>query len=360
MMPISVSAEALLAASPDALIVADISGRIVLTNVGARTLLGYSEAEFNGLSVDDLLPERLRAVHSAHRASFAEKPTARPMGTGIGLSARARDGREIPVEISLSPLHTAEGLWVLAALRDVTAKKRSEEALRDAMLEAEAANRELEAFSYSVAHDLRSPLRSIDGFSQALLEDYGAQLDDGGRDMLGRVRGAAKRMGQLIDDLLGLSRVSRAEVRRETVDMTALAEDVAERLRQTHPGRDIQLSIAPQLAAQGDPRLLRIVFENLLGNAWKFTSKRGTAQIEVGKGKEDSPAAFFVRDNGAGFDMTYASKLFGAFQRLHKQTEFEGTGIGLATVQRVVRRHGGTVWAEGAIDVGAVFYFTLP
>lgn len=360
MMPASVSAEALLAASPDALIVADVSGRIVLTNVGARTLLGYSEAELEAMSVDELLPERLRAAHAGHRARFAESPAARPMGSGLGLWARARDGTEIPVEISLSPLRTEDGLWVLAALRDVTAKKRSEEALREAILEAEAANRELEAFSYSVAHDLRSPLRSMDGFSQALLEDYGAALDDQGRDMLERVRGAAKRMGQLIDDLLGLSRVSRAELRRETVDLTSLAQDVAERLQQAHPGRDVKLSIAPDLRASGDPRLLRIVFENLLGNAWKFSSKRATARIEVGASPVGQEAAFFVRDNGAGFDMSYASKLFGAFQRLHKHSEFEGTGIGLATVQRVIRRHGGKVWAEGAIDAGAVIHFTLP
>ncbi len=219
---------------------------------------------------------------------------------------------------------------------------------------------ELEAFSYSVSHDLRAPLRGIDGFSQALLEDYADQLDDQGKHYLQRVRAGAQRMGELIDDLLKLSRVSRAEMRTSPLDLSLLAREVADRLKQSEPQRQVELVIAEGLTAHGDPQLLRVALENLIGNAWKFTSKKADARIEVGRALRDDRAAFFVRDNGAGFDMAYVGKIFGAFQRLHEATEFPGTGIGLATVQRVIQRHGGKLWAEGEIDKGATLYFTLP
>jgi len=226
-------------------------------------------------------------------------------------------------------------------------------------IQLEAANRELEAFSYSVSHDLRAPLRGIDGFSQALLEDYADTLDDQGRDYLRRVRSATQRMAGLIDDLLNLSRITRGELRREAVDLSAQARSVAEQLRQAQPERQVEFHIADGLTAEGDPRLLRIALENLLGNAWKFTGKTDPAVIEFGLRRERGEAIYFVRDNGAGFDMAYAGKLFGAFQRLHDVREFEGTGIGLATVQRIIRRHGGRVWAEGESGHGATFHFTL-
>ncbi len=222
--------------------------------------------------------------------------------------------------------------------------------------ELEWKNKELEAFSYSVSHDLRAPLRSIDGFSQALLEDYVDKLDGEGKRYLRYVRESAQQMGHLIDDLLSLSRVTRSEFLRERVDITAIVRDVVARLQQRSPERQVELAVTEGLATDGDERLLTIVFENLLGNAWKFTGKRAAARIEVGAGDVDGQFAYYVRDNGAGFDMTYAEKLFGVFQRLHSTTEFEGTGIGLATVQRVVRRHGGRIWADGK---GATFYFTL-
>ncbi len=224
----------------------------------------------------------------------------------------------------------------------------------------EAANKELEAFSYSVSHDLRAPLRSIDGFSQALLEDYADRLDEQGRDYLSRVRAASQRMAQLIDDMLKLSRVTRAALRREEVDLSALAQEIAAELRRAQPGREVEFTVASGLRTHGDPKLLRIALENLLGNAWKFTGKRSGARIEFGMTHRDSGAAYFVRDNGVGFDMAYAGKLFGAFQRLHDSREFPGTGIGLATVQRVIHRHGGKVWAEGKVEKGATFYFSLP
>jgi two-component system NtrC family sensor kinase len=225
--------------------------------------------------------------------------------------------------------------------------------------ELECKNKELEAFSYSVAHDLRTPLRSVDGFSQALLEDYTDKLDDVGKQYLRYVRESAQQMGQLIDDLLSLSRVTRGDFEREQVDLTAITSSVATRLQKRHAGRKVELVVADGLVAAGDVRLLTIALENLLGNAWKFTSKRANARIEVGSSNNRGRRTYFVRDNGAGFDMTYASKLFGVFQRLHSVSEFEGTGIGLATVDRVVRRHGGRIWAEGEVGSGATFFFTL-
>jgi light-regulated signal transduction histidine kinase (bacteriophytochrome) len=225
--------------------------------------------------------------------------------------------------------------------------------------ELAAANRELEAFSYSVSHDLRTPLRSIDGFSQALLEDYGEKLDAPGKEYVARVRTASQRMGQLIDDLLGLSRTTRHKMQVEDVNLTELASVVVAEIKQRQPERQVEFAIAPEVTVKGDGKLLRITLENLLGNAWKFTAKQPQARIEFGVTQHEGKPAYFVRDNGAGFDMTYADKLFGAFQRLHQANEFEGTGIGLATVQRIIHRHGGKVWAEGAVGQGATFYFTL-
>ncbi len=235
----------------------------------------------------------------------------------------------------------------------------SNEQLRRAKLEAEAANRELDAFSYSVAHDLRAPLRSLDGFSAALLEDYASNLDEEGRQYLAYIRGAAGQMARLIDDLLELSRVTRSDLKREPVDLTEMARAIAARLQSTSPERQAEFIIADGLAANADRGLSTIVLENLIGNAWKYSGKRPQARIEVGITTREGRDAYYVRDNGAGFDMAFARKLFGVFQRLHSAREFEGTGIGLATVQRIVRRHGGSIWADGQVDHGATFYFTL-
>ena len=224
----------------------------------------------------------------------------------------------------------------------------------------ERANAELEAFSYSVSHDLRAPLRAIDGFSQALLEDYAGKFDDTGLDYISRVRSGAQRMGRLIDDLLKLARVSRGDFIRESLDLTAMAEDVVADLRSNEPERDLEISILPGMVAQGDSRLMRIALENLLSNAWKYTSKKQETRIEFGLCHQADEDCFYIKDNGAGFDMTYADKLFGAFQRLHDTHEFSGTGIGLATVQRIIHRHGGHIWADAKVGKGAVFYFTLP
>jgi signal transduction histidine kinase len=239
------------------------------------------------------------------------------------------------------------------------AHEELEQRVQDRTAQLAAANKELEAFSYSVSHDLRAPLRSIDGFSMALLEDYGERLEAEGKDQLQRIRAATQRMGMLIDDLLNLSRMTRAEIRKEVVNLSALAHSVAASLREAQPERDIEFRIEERLEAKADPRLVQVIFENLFGNACKFTSKRDSAYVEFGKTRHNGSSAYFVRDNGAGFDATYASRLFGAFQRLHGAAEFPGTGIGLATVQRIVHRHGGEIWAEGAVEKGATFYFTL-
>jgi light-regulated signal transduction histidine kinase (bacteriophytochrome) len=242
-------------------------------------------------------------------------------------------------------------------VRHINAELEQRVADRTAALEA--ANKELEAFSYSVSHDLRTPLRSIDGFSQALLEDYGDVLDKTGHDYLRRVRAAAQRMAELIDDMIMLARVTRSEMHRTTVDLSALAQSIAANLQAADPDRQGTWQIAENVTAEGDTRLLRVALENLLGNAWKFTGKQPTATITFGTTDRDGERVYFVRDDGAGFDMTYANKLFGAFQRLHDLNEFPGTGIGLATVARIIHRHGGRVWAEGAVGKGATFYFTL-
>ncbi|MBI5232432.1 MAG: HAMP domain-containing protein [Coriobacteriales bacterium] len=234
-----------------------------------------------------------------------------------------------------------------------------EDRVRRRTSELEASVQELEAFSYSVSHDLRSPLRAIDGFSAALIEDYWDTLDEQGRDDLGRVRDNARRMGELIDSLLKLSRFSRQEMKLQDVDLSCIASDVAEFLQHADPERSVTFEIAPDVYGQGDPSLLRVVIDNLMSNAWKFTSKRPSATIEFGSREQDGQTVYFVKDDGAGFDMAYASKLFGAFQRVHGQAEFPGIGIGLATSARIVHRHGGRIWAEGEPEKGATFSFTL-
>ncbi len=475
---------ALLESAPDAIVIADPKGRIELANAQAEKYFGYTRDELLHQSIEILVPESLRDRHVSHRANYAADPYPRPMGAGLELFGRRKDGSEFPIEISLSPLQTPQGMVVTAIIRDISARKQIERQRKDAqtryrelmdnlpvgvyrktagtdgrflevnpalvsMLEAdsaaallerplatfrtaegrplfggderqldavvnaeielltlkgrpfhgaisarlrreadgrtyydgiiedvtarkeierqlesrtaelEAINRELEAFSYSVSHDLRAPLRAIDGFSRILLTDYTERLDETGRDRLGRIRRAAQHMGTLIDDLLKLSRVTRTELKPEDVDMSALAEDVANDLRRQTPEHEVAFSIAPALHANGDRGLLRIVLDNLLGNAWKFTGGRPDARVSLDVDLRGGQTVYVVSDNGAGFDMAYADKLFGVFQRLHDVKEFPGTGIGLATVQRIVHKHGGRIWAESEVGRGARFYFTL-
>jgi PAS domain S-box-containing protein len=296
------------------------------------------------------------------------------------LCARKRFELELEGRVQARTLELEEANGRLET--ELRQRRQAEEALRDSQqrihrlnrdlqvraAQLEAANQELESFCYSVSHDLRAPLRTIDGFSTALMEDYAEQLDAMAVDYLQRVRAATQRMAHLIDDLLSLSRVTRSEIRRTRVDLSALAQSIASELAHTAPDRQVEFSIQPDMKLKADAGMMRIVMENLLGNSWKFTSKHPNASIAVGMKAAEIKAAgidqpeetvFFVRDDGAGFDMAYSDKLFGAFQRLHGMNEFEGTGIGLATVQRIIHRHGGRVWAEGAVEQGATFYFTL-
>lgn len=486
----------LLESTPDAIVIVDAAGCIRLVNARVTDWFGYRSSELLGRPVEILIPEPLRERHRQHRSAYLAEPSARDMGVGTQLSARRNDGSEFPVEISLSPIATAEGALVIAVVRDITGRRRLEQAREEAharyrrlldnlplgvfrssmserladdrrflevnpalvtMFEAgsaerllgcsparlyhddaerealvselfalgavvgrelamvtlngrvfdarlsvvmrhdaagnrfvdgviedvsprraaerdrdcaaaelqhratalETANRELDAFSYSVSHDLRAPLRAIDGFSRILEQEYGERLDDRGRDYLGRIRKAAQHMAALIDDLLKLSRVTRTELQLETVDLSGLAAEVLAGLQRRDPQRAVRCIIEPGMEVRGDPRLLRVVLDNLLENAWKFTAPRAEAVLEFGVREEGGEAVFFLRDNGVGFDMAYANKLFGAFQRLHDARDFPGTGIGLATVQRVIHKHGGRVWAEADSDRGATFYFTL-
>lgn len=343
-------------ASPIAILSANKECRIDIWNPAAERMFGWKASEVLGLSLREL-----RLIDGSDEWAALSAADALKDGEIVDREREygRKDGTEFDARVHFAP-RIQEGRLegIMATVEDITERKKAEQALAKAKDAAEAVSRELESFSYSVAHDLRAPLRSIAGFSQAVVEDCGDRLDEEGRSNLTRVRAAANRMGHLIDDLLALARVSRTEVHRERIDVTRIAREIAERLRQAEPARDIELRISEGMSAEADARLLAIALENLLGNAMKFTRNRSKARIEVGV-SATSPVTYYVRDNGAGFDMSHAQRLFGAFQRLHSNKEFEGTGIGLATVQRIIRRHGGRIWAESAVDLGATFSFTL-
>jgi PAS domain S-box-containing protein len=345
---------AIVESSGDAIIASGLDGLIQSWNQGAERLFGYAAEEAIGRPISSLLLPRQ-----------GDEPLLAHLGKGEPVApfetvARRKDGGDLDVSVTISPIRdSADLVGASMVARDISNWKRAETEVRQAREAAEAANRELEAFNYSVAHDLRAPLRGIDGFSQVLLEDYGKTLDAAGKHYIQRVRDAAQRMGRLIDSLLALGHVTRVSLRSQAVDLSELARAAAERLKESQPDRAVEFVIGDGFTEKGDSALLGAAIENLLGNAWKFTRNQPNARIEFGSVRDAGHTAYFVRDNGAGFDMAFSSKLFGVFQRLHTPGEFEGTGVGLATVQRIVQRHGGRIWAEGKVGEGACFHFTF-
>ena len=355
--------------SGDSIVITDTEGNIQYVNPAFEETTGYTSDEVMGKNPRFLKGGRAKVEYYQN---LWKTITSGAEWTGH-FTNRKKDGTLFEEEASISPVRDSAGKIIsyVAVKRDVTEGMRAQEEIRqlneeleqrvaDRTAQLQAANKELEAFSYSVSHDLRAPLRHINGFSQALLEDYADQLDTDGKSYLQQVRNASQEMAQLIDDVLQLARVTRSEMHREEVSLSDLARAVVADLQKTNNRRTVTVNIEDGLYTRGDKHLLRIVLMNLLGNAWKFTSKEESAKITFGCERSNGEVAYFVRDNGAGFDMSYVNKLFGAFQRLHTAGEFEGTGIGLATVQRIVTRHGGRVWAEGKLNEGATFYFALP
>ena len=343
---------ALLEAAPDAMVCIAADGRVVLVNAQAERLFGYERAELVGQRVEMLVPDAARAVHPGHRAQYVADPRPRPMGAGMALAGRRRDASTFPAEISLSAIDTDDGIVVTAAIRDVTAQLR--------VKDLERTSQSLESFIYAVSHDLRAPLRALNGYSGVLLEDFGGVLGEEGRGYAERIVAVSEQMGQLLDYLLQVSRISRSELHPQQVDLGSEAARIAAEIQRRDPGRRVCFAIEKPVQAWADPGLIRTVLENLLDNAWKFTSGRDDASIEFGTAPSgDAAVCCYVRDNGVGFDSAYADKLFQPFQRLHSVTEFPGTGTGLASVRQVVELHGGHVWAEGAVGAGATFYFTL-
>jgi PAS domain S-box-containing protein len=359
---------AVLEGTTDAIFMKDLQGRYVFINSAGADVVGKSVAEIVGKDDTEIFPYEIGLAIRENERKFIASGVNQTYEDIISYRGELRTflaGKTL--------CRNAKGdvIGIIGIARDISDRKRIEEQIKELnqdlerrvekrTVQLEVANKELEAFSYSVSHDLRAPLRSIDGFSLALLESYGEQLDEKGKHYLQRVRNASQRMGELIDDLLLLARVTRSEMHFQTVNLSEIVQAIAADLQHAQPERSVDFIIAADVLVQGDFRLLKIVFENLLNNAWKFTSKKLYSTIEFGTSPQpDSTTVYFVRDNGAGFDMAYANNLFGAFQRLHTIDEFPGSGIGLATVKRIVHRHGGRIWAEGANDQGATFYFTL-
>lgn len=338
--------ESILESMLDSVLVVDKAGTILRVNQITSKTFGYDARELMGLSLRDIVPR------------YTPDRQLAPDNEYLGLT---KDGQRFPVSISVSPLENKgqESARSVCVIRDITTLKDFEHQLKKQNVDLANANRELEAFSYSVSHDLRAPLRSVDGFSQALLEDYGEKMDEEAKNHLNRIRAAVQRMGKLIDDLLNLSRITRSQIKPAPVDLSQIVFELGHELKIEEPDRNVDFHIQDHVEAVADPALIRVVLQNLISNSWKYTSKHESANIDFGVTKKDGRDVFYVRDDGAGFDMSYAKKLFGAFQRLHTNQEFPGTGVGLATVQRIIHRHGGSIWAESALEKGTTFYFTL-
>jgi PAS domain S-box-containing protein len=356
----------------DAIISTDANQRILIFNPAAEAMFQCSQTEAIGQSLEQFIPERFREAHHKYVEEFGKTGvTKRAMNGFAAVYGRRNNGEEFPAEASISQIDVEGKKIYTVILRDITERRRAEEEIRrwnekleerviERTAQLHAANKELEAFSYSVSHDLRAPLRAINGYTQILVEDYASTLDDEGKRVCGIISAEARRMGELIDDLLSFSRLSRKEIQAAKTDMKVLASSVYEELTKEADREQIDFKVGKLPAAYGDPMLLHQVWINLISNAIKFTSKKDRAAIEVGTKRSENENVYYVRDNGAGFNIQYVDKLFGVFQRLHSEDEFEGTGVGLAIVQRIIQRHGGRVWAEGEENKGATFYFALP
>ncbi len=355
--------------APDAILQVDRTGHVVRANKQAEDLFRSSSAELNRKRFDHVLPQRLSNPEGEPLAAYFAEPRTRVMGAGIELVGRRKDGTEFPVDIILSPLETDEGIQALAVVRDITSRRANEEKIRSLNMNLqlqnarlEIANKELESFSYSISHDLRAPLRHIDGFAALLAQHVDAVLDEKGRRFITVISNSAKRMGQLVDDLLMFSRMGRAQMQTSEVDHQQLVAGIIREGGFERPGV-IKWNVQSLPRVNADPAMLRQVWLNLIDNAVKYSARSNPPQIEIGSRvdpADPNERIFYIRDNGVGFDMKYAIKLFGVFQRLHSESEFEGTGIGLANVRRIITRHGGRTWAEGAVGSGSTFYFSLP
>ena len=341
----------------DSVVSTDLNGNITSWNKGAERLYGYSTEEAHGKHISLIYPD--------DEKEFLENGVINPVlekkEHETEVKMQRKNGEIFYAHLALSLLHDTSGKikGMIGYAMDISARKQAEMEAQRKTVELQAANKELEAFAYSVSHDLRAPLRSIDGFSKMVIEDYAEKLDDAGKDYLNRIHAGAMRMSQIIDDLLDLSRYTRIKMHPTSIDLTQLAHDIVDQLRQHEPERHVDIVIQEGLHDEGDKGLMKVVLENLLNNAWKYTAKTGDAHIEFSCTRKNHEKVYCVRDNGAGFNMKYASKLFGVFQRLHSHKDFPGIGIGLATVQRVIKRHGGRIWAEASPNAGASFFFTL-
>ena len=344
----------------DGVITIDSNGVMDLFNSASERMFGYRAEEVLGRNVSMLMPEPFREEHDRYIRGYLRTGEKKIIGIGREVLGLRKDGGLIPVELAVSEFTFGEKRMFAGVLRDLSALQRARQAVEHSNRALAEVNRELEAFAYSVSHDLRQPLRGITGFCQILVEDHAAELSPEARGALDTIVQQAERMASLIDELLHLSRIARQELVRGESDLSELGREILEELQRGDPGRRVTCTVQAPLVASCDKALLRIALHNLIQNAWKFTSKRPDARIAVGRRDEAGERVYYVSDNGAGFDMRYADKLFQAFQRLHRQGEFEGMGIGLAIVQRIIRRHGGRIWARSAPGQGCTFCFTLP
>lgn len=350
--------------SLDCIVSIDELGNILEFNSAAQKVFGYNLNEVIGKPLADfIIPVHLRERHRLGLAKFIESGVGAVLGKRVEMPAIRRDGTEFPVELSIVPFKLDNNFMFTGFIRDISERKKAAEAeiLRRENAAAAVANKELEAFSYSVSHDLRAPLRAIDGFSEILIEEA-QDLPENLKDYLEKIRHSAQKMKQLIDDLLAFSRLSRSGMSTENVNVDDLVKETLNEFQNDIESRHIEIHQGLLPACKGDPALLKQVWINLLSNSFKYSRQKSPAIVEIGtkSSQSENEIVYFVKDNGVGFDMQYADKLFGVFQRLHREKDFEGTGIGLAIVKRVVERHGGRVWAESEVNKGASFYFTMP